>query len=162
MLRQYNHYTWHHTLHVCICMITPTVSMIKHILYDNTPTVYMAHCAQYMTSHTWFMTSEHSIHDIKTIISHITSRCYIWQHIHCICINILIIYHITPIVYIITDTTYMTSYELHMMSHPIFIISQHAMTSHPLYSCHHTQYTCHCILCSCVINDSVLITKHLQ
>ena len=32
---------------------------------------------------------------------------------------------------------------------------------HPLYSFHHTQYTCHCILCSCVINYSVLIIKHL-
>ena len=132
-----------------------------YCIYDITPTVYMAHYALYMTSHTRFMTSEHSTDDIKTIISHITSRCYIWQHIHCICINILIIYLITPIVYMITDTTYMTSYELHMTSHPIFIISQHAMTSHPLYSCHHTQYTCHCILCSCVINYSVLIIKHL-
>ena len=35
-LRQYNHYIWHHTLHVCVCVITLTVSMIKHTLYDIT------------------------------------------------------------------------------------------------------------------------------
>ena len=28
VLRQYNHYMWHHTLHVCVCVITPTLSMI--------------------------------------------------------------------------------------------------------------------------------------
>ena len=28
VLRQYNHYIWHHNFHISICLITPTLSMI--------------------------------------------------------------------------------------------------------------------------------------
>ena len=28
VLRQYNHYIWHHTIRICICVITPTLLML--------------------------------------------------------------------------------------------------------------------------------------
>ena len=101
----------------------------------------MAEYALYMTSHPRFMTSQHSTHDIKAIISHLspiisdsTSTVSLSSHPdyrsynpHCMYDN--------------TATICMISYELHMTSHPLFMISHHAMTSHPLYSCHHTQDT---------------------
>ena len=132
-----------------------------HSIYDITSTVYMAQYALYMTSNPRFMTSQHSIHDIKTIISHLTpiipdstSRVslsshtvYRWYNPHCMYDN--------------TATICTTSYELHMTSHPLFMISHHAMTSHPLYSCHHTQDTCHRIHCSWTITYGVLIIPHL-
>ena len=31
--RQYNHYVWNHNFQICICVITPSVSMIYHTLY---------------------------------------------------------------------------------------------------------------------------------
>ena len=43
-----------------------------HSIYDISSTVYMAPYALYMTSHPWFMTLQHSTHDIKGIISHLT------------------------------------------------------------------------------------------
>ena len=132
-----------------------------HSIYDITPTVYMAQYALYMTTHPWFMASQHSIHDIKSIISHIipiisdsTSTVSLSSHPdypsynpHCMYDN--------------TATICMISYELHMTSHPLFMISQHAMTSHPLYSCHHTQYICHRIHWGCIITYCVLIIPHL-
>ena len=107
------------------------------------------------------MTSQHSIHDIKVIISHITwiisdstSTVSLSSHpdyrsynLHCVYEN--------------TATICMTSYEIHMTSHPLFMISHHTMTSHPLYSCHHTEDTCHRILCISTITYSVLIIPHL-
>ena len=121
----------------------------------------MAHNALYMTSHPWFMTSQHSTHDIKSIISQLTSIIseststvslsshpdYWSYNPHCMYDN--------------TATVCMISYEQHMTSHPLFMISHHGMTSHPLYSCHHTQDTCHRILCSSPITYSVRIISHL-
>ena len=132
-----------------------------HSIYDIISTVYVAQYALYMTTHPWFMTSQHSTHDIKDIISHITLIIsnststvslsshpdYRWYNPHCI--------------YDKTATICMTSYELHMTSHPLFMISHHAMTSHPLYSCHHTLDTSHHIHCSWTITYSVLIIQHL-
>ena len=43
-----------------------------HSIYDITSTVYMAPYALYMTPDPRFMTSQHSTHDIKAIISHLT------------------------------------------------------------------------------------------
>ena len=44
----------------------------RYIIYDITSAEYMAQYALYMTFHPWFMTLQHSIHDIKAIISHLT------------------------------------------------------------------------------------------
>ena len=133
----------------------------KDTIYDISPTVYMAQYALYMTSLTRCMTSQHSTHDIKAIISQLTpiiSDCtptvslsshpdYRSYNPHCMYDN--------------TTTICKTSYEIHMTWHPLFMISHHAMTSHPVYSCHHTQETSHHILCSSTITYSVLIISHL-
>ena len=71
VLSQCKHYTWHHTLHVCVCVITPTISMIKHTLYlwHHVSCIYgkIGMCKVF---HPRFMTSKHSWH--QTIISHLT------------------------------------------------------------------------------------------
>ena len=41
VLRRYNHYIWPHTLHICIYVITPTLSEIQHTLYVWYHTYYM-------------------------------------------------------------------------------------------------------------------------
>ena len=127
-----------------------------HSIYDITTIVYMAEYALYMTSHPWFIASQHSTHDIKAIISHLTPIIsdststvslsslpdYRSYNPQCMCDN--------------TATICMIPYELHVSSHPLYLISLHAMTSHPLYLCHHTQDTCHRIHCSWIITYSVL------
>ena len=136
--------------------------MIKHSLYfsHHIYCIY-AQYALYMKSHPRFMTSQHSTHDIKAIISHLTpitsdststvslsSHPDYWSYNpHCM--------------YEYTATICMTSYELPMISHPLFMISHHTMTSHQLYSCHHSQDACHRIPCSWAIPYSVLIIPHL-
>ena len=121
----------------------------------------MTQYAVYMTSHPRFMTSQHSTHDIKAIISHLTPIIsdstsivslsshpdYRSYNPHCM--------------YDKTAKVCMISYELHMTLHPLFMISHHAITSHPLYSCHQTQDTCHRIHSSWTITYSVLIIPHL-
>ena len=132
-----------------------------HSTYDIISTVYMAQYALYTTLHPRFMTSQHSTHDIKAIIFHLTpiisystSTVSLSSHPdyrsynpHCMYDN--------------TAAICMTSYELHMASYPLFMIPQHTMTSHPLYSWHHTQDTCHRIHCSWTIFYSVVIISHL-
>ena len=107
------------------------------------------------------MTSQHSTHDIKVIISHLTpiisdstSTVSLSSHTDYWSYN-------PHFMYDNTATVCMISYELHMTSHLLFLISHHAMTTHPLYLCHHTQDTCHRIHCSWTIIYSVLIIPHL-
>ena len=132
-----------------VCVITLTVSMIKHTLY-LWHHIYCIYGTIFTLSDISprFMTSQHSTHDIRAIISHLkpiisdsTSTVsllsqpdYLSYNPHCMYDN--------------TATIRMTSYKLHMTSHPLFMISHHSMTSQPLYSCHHIQDTCHCIHCS--------------
>ena len=125
----YINYIWHETH--CVKTIQPLyvtsqsscLFVWSHQLYwwynthsisDIISTVYMAQYALYMTSHPPFMTSQHSTHDIKAIISHLiliicesTSTVSLSSHPdyqsnnpHCIYQN--------------RATIYMTSYELHM------------------------------------------------
>ena len=115
----------------------------------------MAPYALYVTSHPRFMTSQHSTHNIKSIISHLTpilsestSTVSLSLHPNYRSYNPHCMYN--------TATICMTSCKLHMTSHPLFMILHHAMTSHPLYSCHHTQDTCHRICCSWTNSYSVL------
>ena len=71
-------------------------------IFDTTSTLYMAQYALYMTFHERFMTSQHSTHDIKAIILHLTpiisdstSTVSLSSH--------QIIDHTTPIVGMITQ-----------------------------------------------------------
>ena len=132
-----------------------------HSIYGITSTVHMAQYALYMTSHPPFMTSQHSTHDIKVIISHLTPITS--DSTSTVSLSTLPDYrsYNPNCMYDNTAAICMTSYELHMTLYPLFMISHHAMTSHPLYSCHHTQGTCHCIHCSWTITYSVLIIPHL-
>ena len=126
----------------CIDDITHTLFMISYLLY-----IYMAQYALYMTSLPRFMTSQHSTHDIKAIISHFTP--IIFDNKSTVSVSSVPDYqsYNPHFIYDNTATICMTSCELHMTSHPLFMISSHAMTSHPLYLCYHTQDTGHHIHC---------------
>ena len=130
-------------------------------IYDIISPVYMAQYVLYTTPHPRFMTSEHSTHDIKAIISHLT--LIISDSPSTVSLSLHSDYwSYNPYgMYGNTGTICMTSYELHMTLHPLFMISQHTMILHPLYSCHHTQDTWHCIHYSWTITSSVLIIPHL-
>ena len=91
-----------------------------HSIYDITSPVYMAKYAPYMTSHLRFVTSQHSTHDIKAIVSHLTpiisdstSTVSLSSHPDYPSYNP----HWT---YYNTATICLTSYELHMTSHALF------------------------------------------
>ena len=132
-----------------------------HSIYDITSTIYMAQYALYTTSHKQFMTLQHSTHDMKAIISHLTP--IISDSTSTVSLSSLPEYRsYNPyFMYDNTATICMISYKLHMTSHPLYMISLHAMTSHPLYIGHHTQDTCLHIHCSWTITYSVLIIPHL-
>ena len=100
----------------------------------------MAQYALYMTAHPRFMTSQHSTHDIKATISHLTS--IICESTSTVSLSSHTDHRLynPHCMYDHTATLCMISYELHMTSHPLFMISHHAMKSHPLYSCHHIVY----------------------
>ena len=107
------------------------------------------------------MTSQHSTHDIKDIISHLT--LILSDSTSTVSLSSLPDYrsYNPHCMYDNTATIFMTSYELHMASHPLFMISLNAMTSHPLFLCHQTQDTCHHICCSWTIPYSALIIPQL-
>ena len=160
--RQYNHYIRNHNLHMCICVITHSVSMILHTLYwwDGTNYIYgtiwtvydISHSIYYLT--TLYPLQQSIISHIKMIISDSTSTVSLSSHPdyrsynpHCIYDN--------------TGTICMTSYEYiwhHMHSLWYHTTLWHL---HTLYYCHHTQDTCHHIHCSWAITYSVFIIAHL-
>ena len=117
VLRQYNHYIWHHTLHVCVCVITPTVSMIKYTLYlwHHIDCIYGTICTIYDISPT--------IYDITTLYSwnqsyYISPHTnYIWEHIHCISLCTQIIDRKTPIVCMITQPQYVWHHVNYIWHH---------------------------------------------
>ena len=125
------------------------------------PTIFMEVYALYMTSHPWFMTSQHYpfhqsiISHIKLNISDNTSTASLYSHP---------IYrsYIPHCVYDNTGTICMTSCEY--IWHHIHSLWYHTTLwhSHALYSCHHTQDTRHCIHCSWAITYSLLIIACLQ
>ena len=67
LIRQYNHCIWHHTLHVSVCVITPTVSMIKHTLYSWQHTHSIRHHILYTS-------------DIKATVSMTRHLMCLWHH----------------------------------------------------------------------------------
>ena len=153
VLRQSNQYIWNHKLHMCICVITPTISMIKHTLYlwHATYYIYGTICTVYDISPTIYdITTLYPLHQsiiyhVKLIISDSTSTVSLSSHpdyrsynSHCMYDN--------------TSTISMTSYE-YIWQH-IHSLRYHTTLwhSHTLYSCHHTQDTwSHCIHCSSAI-----------
>ena len=70
--RQYNPHIWNHNLHMCICVITHTVLIIKHRLYlwHGTYSIYGTLCTVYDISPTIYdITTLYPLHQF--IISHI-------------------------------------------------------------------------------------------
>ena len=72
VLRQYNRYMWNHKIHVCIFVITQTVSMISHTLYlwHGTYYIYGTLCTVHGISPMIYdITTLYPLH--QSIISHI-------------------------------------------------------------------------------------------
>ena len=86
--RQYNPYIWNHNLHMCICVMTHTVLMIKHTLYlwHFTYSIYGTLCTVYDISPTIYdITALYPLHQfiishIKLIISDRTSTVSLSSH----------------------------------------------------------------------------------
>ena len=76
-----------------------------HSISDITSTVYMAQYALYVTSHPQFMTSQHSIHDIKLLYP-TSHRLYLTARPLYLCHQTQIIDHTTPILCMITQPQY--------------------------------------------------------
>ena len=148
---------------MCICMITQTLSMIKHTLYlqHGTYYIYGTICTAFDISPTIYdNTTLYPLHQliishIKLIISDSTSTVSLSSHKdyqsynpHCMYDN--------------TGTIYMTSYEyIWHYIHSLWY-TKAVWPSHTLYSCHHTQDSCHHIHCSWAVTYSVLSIPHLQ
>ena len=86
-----------------------------HCIYDMAPSIFMAQYALYMTSHPWFMISQHSIHYISLLYL-ISNWLYLTAHPLYLCNHSQIIDHITPIVCVITQAQYvwhhMNTYDI--------------------------------------------------
>ena len=126
----------------CICVITPTLSMISqppyiwyHIRYtcDILPTIYMI-------SYPLCMTTQHCV----LLIPH---TAYVWHHLH------YRWYHIhsnTPNhrIYDVTSTSGMASQPQYQTSHPLCLCHHNISTDIiPNFVWHHTHYMCD-IICT--------------
>ena len=147
-----------------------------HCIYDMAPTIFMAQYALYMTSHTRFMTSQHSIHYI-ILLYLISNWLYLTAHQLYLCHHTQIIDHITPIVCMITQAQYIWYYMNTYGITFLFMISHHGMTfthtvfmsSHPGYlSLHPLQlsYYLQCIEYTtsavCVISNPLYVWHHMN
>ena len=115
----WGHRTYYIINHVhCICVITPTLSMISQPLYvwyhfqymgDNLSTIFLTSCPLWLTTQPWVLITPHS--------------AYVWHHL---CYSRCHILSITPRdnLYDFTSTSGMTSHLLYQ-------------TTHQLYLCHH-------------------------
>ena len=108
--------TWCKDITTTIYEITTSiyVSVWSHTLYwryntqcfyDMTLTIFMAQYALYMTSHTRFMTSKHTIHYFSLLYL-ISNWLYLTAQQLYLCHHTQIIDHITPILCMITQAQY--------------------------------------------------------
>ena len=134
----------------CICVITPTLSMISQLLYIRYHIQYMWAILSniFMTSYTLCMTTQPCV----LITPH---SAYVWDHLH------YGRHHIHSItrnhnLYDFTSTSGMTSHPLCQTSHHLYLCHHNlctditpafvwphtyfCMTSHPLYVGHHMHY----------------------
>ena len=162
---------------ICVSLWSHTLyrSYNMHCICDMAPTICKAQYTLYMTSHPWFMTSQHSIRYISLL--YLISN---WFHLRALplylCHQTQIINHITPIVHMITQTQYVwyhtntydiTSnlyhitpwYELH--THCSHVITPRipviASTAAELLEC--IEYTTSAI---CVISDPLYVWHHMN
>ena len=127
-MRQYSHYFWHHTLHICIFVVTPNVSMISHTLYvgHHMYYTYITICTTYGITPTFY--------DITVL--------YLCDYTHSM-------YDITPAVCV-------ASYTLYEASHPHFMTS-HYIIYDSTFTVFLTSLPQHCIHCICVITTTLVM-----
>ena len=146
-----------------------------HSIYGITSTVHMAQYALYMTSHPRFMTSQHSTHDIKAIISHLTP--IISDRTYTVSLLSQADYHTTPIVCMITQPQYVWHHKNYICHH-IHSLWHHTHWMHvitpripfisstvagPLlivYWLYHTYYMCDMKSTLCMISQEFYMTSH--
>ena len=148
----------HHTHYIrhrvhCICVITPTLSMISHPLYVWYDIQYMwvILSTTFLTSYPQCMTTQ-----CELITPHLA---YIWhllpyrrRHIH----------SITPRhrLYDFTSTSGMTSHPLYQISHQLYLCHHNLSTDiTPTFVWHYTHYMCD-IICTIynIISTAYVIT----
>ena len=146
----------------CICVITPTLSMISqppymwyHIRYtcDILPTIYIY---IYMISYPLCMTTQHCV----LLILH---SAYVWHHLHYRWYHI---HSITPNrhIYDVTSTPGMASQTQYQTLHPLYLCHQNLSTDIlPTFVWHHTHYMCDimCTLYNIISTPYVIILLYL-
>ena len=137
----------HHTHYIrhcfqCICVITPTLSMISqplyvwyhiHYMWDIPSTIFMTSYPLCMTTQPCVLITSHSAH--------------IWHLLH---YRRRRIHSVTPShnLYDFTSTSGMTSHALYQTSHQLYLC-HHNLSSDitPTFEWHHTHYICD-IICT--------------
>ena len=154
VLRWYNHYIWHYTLLICICVISPSVCMTSY-------SVCMAWHEVFMTSHQLY-----SWHHIKCI----------WYHPYFFHGNTMTIPGTSPTIFDITATVSVSSHLLYWWRHNMYG-SHHSWHTHAIihilheitltiydinaqYLWHHSHYIWHWIDAISVITSTVLMISH--
>ena len=133
------HYIWHHIQSIwspvhCICVITPTLTMISQ-------PPYVSH-KQYTCDILWtiFMISYPLCMTTQHCVCLIPHSAYVWHHLHYRC------YHIHSItlnhsIYDVTSTSGMTSHPLYQTLHPLYLCHHNLSTDIiPTFVWHHTHY----------------------
>ena len=139
---------WGHNTHYirhrvhCICVITPTLSMISQPLYVWYHIQYMWDILStlFMISYPLCMTSQPCV----LIIPH---SAYVWHHLH---YRRCHIHSITPShnLYDFKSTSGMTSHSLNQTSHQLYLCHHNFSTDRtPTFVWHHTHYVCD-IICT--------------
>ena len=130
-------YIWHHIHHIwphihCICVITPTLSMISQPLYAwyHTQCTCDIVSTIFMTSYSLCMTWQHCVWMTphSEYVWHLL-QCR-WHHLH----------SITPTnsIYDVTSTSSMTSHTLYQTSHPLYLYDHILSTDiTPNFEWHH-------------------------
>ena len=132
----------HHTHHIrhrvhCICVISPTLSMISQPLYVwyHIKYIWDILSTVFMTSYPPCMTTQHC----ELITPH---SVYVWHHLR---YRRRGIHSITPrhSLYDFTSTSGMTSQPLNQTSHQLYLCHHNLSTDITLsFVCHHTHYIC--------------------
>ena len=189
-------YIWHETQCVktlqplymtshssCFCVITPTVSMIKHTLFMTSHLLYIwhhMHCIWHLTHDLWHHNTLLMTSNLLYLTSH---RFYLRAHPLYLCHHTQIIDHTTPIVCMITQPQYVwhhinyICHHIHSLwyhttlclhSHCIHVITPRtpviaSTVAGPIligYWLYHTYYICDMKPTTCMISQEFYMTSH--
>ena len=160
-MRQYSHCIWHHTLHICICVFKPNVSMISHTLYAGhhmyytygtictiygiTPKLYDI-TMLYLCDHTDCMDDmTHTVCRTSHVLNVWQNMHYMWHHTHALWHHILL-FMTSKLLYLTSQPLYLTAHQRYLCHHPLII--DHitpilCKISQPKYVWHHRNYIWH-------------------